>query len=115
MTEPAQDACGGLFRSEAPMSTHALRQAAARSSSSPRFDANGQRPLITYATLLPSSERLDALLQDVSLGRSSAAAVERHLDEIRAIAAGLLAIAGGQPVPDAVHPPLKQDGGRAWW
>lgn len=58
------------------------------------------------------SARLDELTRDVKIGARSHRETERLVDEAEAIASELRAIFRA---PTAQQPPLRQNGGRAWW
>lgn len=69
-----------------------------------------------YERLCRLSDRMDMLTRDVGLGARSQSEHERHVAEAESIAHALTAIfRAPTPVSAPVHPPLKQQGGRAWW
>lgn len=71
-----------------------------------------QRPLSTADQLERLSSRLDVLIRDVRNGAISHRQHEQHIAEAEEIATELRGIFRGRTTQ---HPPLQQQGGRAWW
>lgn len=95
------------------MSTQAAFRTPPRAAS-PRSRDAARRPS-SADQLRRLSDRLDALIRDVTAGARSQHDVERFCHEGEAIADGIRGVFRSVAAPEAVHPPLYLKGGHAEW